>query len=289
MAFDFKNLWKGGALGKLGDAVVAIQAALEGMKSGNSIIIQKNADNSVKISYAGPTARNGWNGKMYKPGAAAPIMNVDVTDPANILDEYVCANLKTWSTEWASADKDDPDWVCYHVAEPWGADVDEEIYGSLYLLPEINGAIHVPADAMLPDATVEKNILSAEKNLENPGKFIWQEAGLTIEANAEAAQTGFVFAKPDPAELPVHSQMKLQGATAAYYLCSADGVKAHWVQMPSPIITGIDINFKEGEGGGSLVLEYTLSGKEIQADGTWQDKTYALVQKVVVGGTCGDE
>ena len=179
MAFDFKNLWKGGALGKLGDGIVAIQTALEGMKAGNSIIIQKNADNSVKISYAGPTARNGWDGKMYKTGSKDPIMNVDVTDPANLQGEYVCVNTETWSTEWADSAKTEDGWHSYHVCESWGMDVSPELFGQYYLSPAFNGSIVVGSTGGLPRATTENYLLVVRPNPDYPAtsdkEFIWKE------------------------------------------------------------------------------------------------------------------
>ena len=182
MAFDFKNLWKGGALGKLGDAIVAIQAALEGMKNGNSIIIQKNADNSVTISYAGPTARNGWDGKMYKTGSKDPIMNVDVTDPANLQGEYVCVNTETWSTEWADSAKTEDGWHSYHVCESWGMDVSPELFGQYYLSPAFNGSIVVGTGAM-PEPTTLHYVMNVEIN--EASELYWTAGYLKALADPE--------------------------------------------------------------------------------------------------------
>ena len=179
MAFDFKNLWKGGALGKLGDAVVALQAAMEGVKAGNKIIVTKLADNSFKISYAGPEARNGWNGKVYKPGQAAPVVNVDVENPSSLLGEYICVNTTTFSYEWASADKNDPEWSCYKVAESWNGPVSGDMFGSYALAPDVNGAIYLGSAGGLPEATTENHLLVVRPNPNYPAtsdkEFTWQE------------------------------------------------------------------------------------------------------------------
>ena len=143
MAFTFTNPWPGGALGKLGKAIVTLQKALENFEAGNKILIEKRSDNSLKISYVGPVARNGWNGKIYMSGEASPIVDIDVKDPANIENEYICVNVNTHEYEWASEPKEETGWSSFKVAEKWDdPDGDlPETYGDYALTPDFNGAI----------------------------------------------------------------------------------------------------------------------------------------------------
>lgn len=143
MAFKFKNPWSGGALGKLGDAILALQYALEHVKGENRIIVEKHADGSFTVKYGGPVARNGWNGKIYRAGTQAPLVDVDVKNPANILGEYVCVNVDTWSWEWADEEKEETGWSSFHVAEPWNDPNGDlpETFGSYALTADFNGSI----------------------------------------------------------------------------------------------------------------------------------------------------
>jgi hypothetical protein len=118
MSFAFTNPWPGGALGTLGKAIVALQKALENVEAGHKILIQKRSDNSLKISYVGPVAMNGWDGKIYKSGQASPVVNIDVKDPKNIENEYICVNVSTGEYKWSESPEEESGWSSFHVAEP---------------------------------------------------------------------------------------------------------------------------------------------------------------------------
>lgn len=143
MAFTFTNPWPGGALGKLGKAIVTLQKALENFEAGHKILIQKRSDNSLKISYGGPVARNGWNGKIYKSGTSSPIVDVDVSNPLNIEGEYICVNPDTGDSEWSNEPRTDAGWSSFRVAEPWNdpnGDLPES-FGQYALTDDFNGSI----------------------------------------------------------------------------------------------------------------------------------------------------
>lgn len=145
MAFKFKNPWKGGALGQLGDGILALQKAIEGVKGGNKIIVEKHADNSFTVKYGGPVARNGWNGKIYRSGTSSPIVDVDVADPLNIEAEYICVNPDTGDSEWGAEPRTDAGWSSFHVAEPWNdpnGDLPES-FGQYALTADFSGSIVV--------------------------------------------------------------------------------------------------------------------------------------------------
>ena len=145
MAFKFTNPWKGGALGKLGDGILALQKAIEGVKGGNKIIVEKHADNSFTVKYGGPVARNGWNGKIYESGTSSPIVDVDVSNPLNIKGEYICVNPDTGDSEWSNEPRTDAGWNSFRVAEPWNdpnGDLPES-FGQYALTADFNGSIVV--------------------------------------------------------------------------------------------------------------------------------------------------
>ena len=178
MAFKFSNPWAGGALGKLGEAVVALQTAMENVKAGHKIIVNKNEDNSFTIHYGGPVARNGWNGQIYMGGEASPIVDIDVKDPANIENEYICVNVNTHEYEWASAPKEETGWSSFKVAEPWDdPDGDlPETYGAYALTPDFTGAIVMGGGGGgLPEPTTENYILTVNRV---EGDLVWVEGVL---------------------------------------------------------------------------------------------------------------
>ena len=300
MAFDFQNPWKGGALGKLGDAILAIQTAMENVKGEARIIVERMADNSFIVKYGGPVARNGWDGKMYKTGSSTPIMNVDVTDPANLLDEYVCVNTETWSTEWASAPKTEDNWHSYRVCESWGMAVDEGQFGSFYLSPAFNGSI-VVGKGGFDRPLVENNILSAEIDPESEDENLkWTEGPLAIEANAEGETTGFAFTKPDPEDIDAHLQMKTNGAFVSEEkqvgLLATSTTSAAWGVIetdPWPenskleVVTGIDDEIEITPSGNTLTIRLKVYKKEIDFnEHTIGEQTEAYAQGTVSGVTC---
>jgi hypothetical protein len=180
MAFKFKNPWSGGALGKLGDAIIAIQYALDHVKGENRIIVEKHSDGSFTVKYGGPVARNGWNGQIYMGGEASPIVDIDVKDPANIENEYICVNVNTHEYEWASAPKEETGWSSFKVAEPWDdPDGDlPETYGAYALTPDFTGAIVMGGGGGgggLPEPTTENYILTVNRV---EGDLVWVEGVL---------------------------------------------------------------------------------------------------------------
>ena len=182
MAFKFENPWSGGALGKLGDAIIAIQYALDHVNGENRIIVEKHSDGSFTVKYGGPVARNGWNGQIYMGGEASPIVDIDVKDPANIEGEYICVNVNTHEYEWASAPKEETGWSSFKVAEPWDdPDGDlPETYGAYALTPDFTGAIVMgggggSGGSGLPEPTTENYILTVNRV---EGDLVWVEGVL---------------------------------------------------------------------------------------------------------------
>lgn len=194
MAFTFTNPWPGGALGKLGEAIVTLQKALENFEAGHKILIQKRSDNSLKISYGGPVARNGWNGKIYKSGTSSPIVNVDVSNPLNIKGEYMCVNPDTGDSEWSNEPRTDAGWSSFRVAEPWNdpnGDLPES-FGQYALTADFNGSIVVGVGDV-------KKILT------------------------EDPDPGFVFEEVEEGEDAGALQMKVKGTATAGRVLVADG------------------------------------------------------------------
>jgi len=193
MAFTFTNQWPGGALGKLGNAIVALQKALENFEAGHKILIQKRSDNSLKISYVGPVARNGWNGKIYKSGTSSPIVNIDVKDPDNIKGEYICVNPDTGDYEWSNEPRTDAGWSSFRVAEPWNdpnGDLPES-FGQYALTADFNGSIVVGGG--------DVKILTGDPD------------------------PGFVFEEVEEGEDAGALQMKVKGTASAGRVLVADG------------------------------------------------------------------
>lgn len=162
MAFTFTNPWPGGALGKLGKAIVTLQKALENFEAGHKILIEKRSDNSLKISYVGPVARNGWDGKIYKSGQASPIVDIDVKDPDNIENEYICVNVETGEYKWSESPEEESGWSSFHVAEPIteGAPAG---YGDYVLTNDHTGSIVIGSGGGLPTPTTENYVLTVNQ------------------------------------------------------------------------------------------------------------------------------
>ena len=270
MAFLFKNPWAGGALGKLGKAIEALQTAMAGMKPGHFIRLDKCGDggNSWKVSYCGTERSECWSGKI-KDESGTTLVSVDVSDPANIKGTHICYNYETGSTEWTNAPKGDDEWGSWEVAEALDASLVAQ-FGSYALSPTVRGDIIV-GGSILPPATIEKNIMSVEMGTE---ALEWQEAALSINAST----TGFEFVKPSPAELSVHSQMKATGGAALQVLTRTIG-GAVWDNLN--MLTEV----YEGDGWGLTWTKntstLTLTHPEIPEDVVTEVSVRNLVFKIV--------
>jgi hypothetical protein len=210
ISIPFKRIVTGGLLGKYEDAIEAIQQALEGIKEGRSVRIDPCGKNSFKVSYCGPDGASRWSGKAYLFGEASPLVDIDTTTAADILGKYICINPDTREWEWGAVPKPETGWHSYHVADTYTVQPGsiESQFGIYRLTKFVCGDIIAPSPG-LPTPQTENNILAVA--LDEGNNEVWTEEPLEIEANGASDPTGFVFAKPDPAALDAHSQMKASG------------------------------------------------------------------------------
>ncbi len=227
MSFTFTNPWPGGALGKLGKAIVALQKALENVEAGYKILIQKRPDNSMKISYVGPVARNGWDGKIYKSGQASPVVNIDVKDPENIENEYICVNVSTGEYKWSESPEEESGWSSFHVAEPIteGAPAG---YGDYVLTADFSGSIVV--------------------------------GGGDVEILTEDPDPGFVFEKVEEGEDEGALQMKVKSTAAAGQVLVANGSGGASWETPSVEVTTSGTTLTVTLSLGLNYYSYSISG-----------------------------
>lgn len=207
MSFAFTNPWPGGALGKLGKAIVALQKALENVEAGYKILIQKRTDNSLKISYVGPVARNGWDGKIYKSGQASPVVNIDVKDPENIENEYICVNVSTGGYKWSASPVEESGWSSFHVAEPWNdpnGDLPKS-FGQYALTADFSGSIVV--------------------------------GGGDVKILTEDPDPGFVFEEVEEGEDKGALQMKVKSTATSGKVLVADGSGGASWETPTVKVT----------------------------------------------------
>lgn len=233
MAFKFKNPWKGGALGRLGDGILALQKAIEGVKGGNKIIVEKHADNSFTVKYGGPVARNGWNGKIYMSGTSSPIVDVDVENPLNIEAEYICVNPDTGDSEWGAVPRTDAGWSSFHVAEPWNdpnGDLPES-FGQYALTADFSGSIVVGGGG-----------------------------GGDVEILTEDPDPGFVFEEVEEGEDEGALQMKVKSTAAAGQVLVANGSGGASWETPTVEVTTSGTTLTVTLSLGLNIYSYSVSG-----------------------------
>lgn len=206
-----------------------------------------------------------WSGKVISWDGTV-LLEVDLENMDNVIGTHIVYDPKEDGGDPEFSDGPQDDKYSWHVAD----EVDD---GEYILSQDTSGDIIVP----IPEGWKDRQVLQTDKDK----KLLMED--LKIVGDKEDEETGFEFVKPENDEEGL-AQMKPLNATAKYYLCCADGKKAHWVDIPSPIITGISADFRAENN--TLILEITPEGKEIKDDGTWQAKEFAKIIKVVAGGAC---
>lgn len=255
MAFSFKNPWRGGALGKLANAIVVVQNAISAIAGGHRIKVSGDPSRGLTISYVGTEPfGDGWSGKIIDPATGAAVVDIDVTKPSNLQGKYICYNTDTGSSEWDNSPKNTEGWLSYHVCDTLTATQ----YGNYALSSACSGNIVLPGTGTSIPTTDKFDVMTVVDNGAPPPALKWAGKPFAVKLDPSV---GFAFSKPTGEEF--HTQMKASGGSAGQYLRAAAGDGAEWdafgmeTDVKSASDTQFDMEFTPptGSGDGTMTLK----------------------------------